>query len=69
MLRHVAMGYSVHMQRLLGHLTWWIFPLLMPGYTDLTKDGKELRANVFISCFLGHCPAEYCRVEHPADDQ
>ncbi|CAM9951671.1 unnamed protein product [Ectocarpus sp. 12 AP-2014] len=52
MLRHVAMGYSVHMQRLLGHLTWWMFPLLMPGYTDLTKDGKELRANVFISYFF-----------------
>ncbi|CBJ26363.1 conserved unknown protein [Ectocarpus siliculosus] len=52
MLRHVAMGYSVHMQRLLGHLTWWMFPLLMPGYTDFTNGGKELRANVFISYFF-----------------
>ncbi|CAB1096874.1 unnamed protein product [Ectocarpus sp. CCAP 1310/34] len=52
MLRHVAMGYSVHMQRLLGHLTWWIFPLLMPGYTDLTNDGMELRARVFALYFV-----------------
>ncbi|CAM9951603.1 unnamed protein product [Ectocarpus sp. 12 AP-2014] len=52
MLRHVAMGYSVHMQRLLGHLTWWMFPLLMPRFTELTNDGMELRARVFALYFV-----------------
>ncbi|CAN0001710.1 unnamed protein product [Ectocarpus sp. 4 AP-2014] len=51
-LRHVAMGYSVHLQRLLGHLTWWMFPLLMPRFTDLTNDGMELRARVFALYFV-----------------
>ncbi|CAM9427008.1 unnamed protein product, partial [Hapterophycus canaliculatus] len=51
MLRHVAMGYSVHLQRLLGHLTWWIFPLVVPGYSDLTKEGAEMRATVFGAYF------------------
>lgn len=50
MLRHVAIGYSVHMQRVLGYLTWWVFPLVVPGYTDLTSEGAELRSNVFLSC-------------------
>ncbi|CAM9576177.1 unnamed protein product [Pylaiella littoralis] len=47
MLRHVAMGYSVHMQRLLGYLSWWVLPLVVPGYSDLTQEGAQLRADVF----------------------
>lgn len=50
MLRHVAMGYSVHMQRLFGHLTWWVFPLIVPGYTDLTREGELLRGGIFSAC-------------------
>ena len=51
MLRHVAMGYSVHMQRLLGYLTWWALPLVMPpAYTDLTDEGSQLRSDVFSYC-------------------
>ncbi|CAM9434781.1 unnamed protein product [Scytosiphon promiscuus] len=51
MLRHVAAGYSVHLQRLLGHLTWWIFPLVVPGYSDLTEEGGKMRAHVFAAYF------------------
>lgn len=50
MLRHVAMGYSVHMQRLLGYLSWWLFPIIVPGYTDLTQEGAQMRADVFGLC-------------------
>eukprot|EP00752_Nemacystus_decipiens_P002558 g2399.t1 len=53
MLRHVAMGYSVHMQRLLGYLTWWALPWVMPSaYTDLTAEGANLRSDVFTSYFV-----------------
>lgn len=50
MLRHLAMGYSVHMQRLIGHSTWWAFPLVVPGYSDLTPEGAQLRSDVFTGC-------------------
>lgn len=51
MLRHVAMGYSVHMQRLFGYLTWWALPLFMPSeYIDLTPEGANLRSDVFTAC-------------------
>lgn len=49
-LRHVAMGYSVHLQRLLGTLTWGLYPYLINGYTDHTLEGSRLRSRVFASC-------------------
>eukprot|EP00903_Cladosiphon_okamuranus_P010592 g10016.t1 len=53
MLRHVAMGYSVHMQRLFGYLTWWALPLFLPStYTELSQEGSQLRADVFSSYFI-----------------
>lgn len=50
MLRHVAMGYSTHLQRLLGGLTWGVFPYLIDGYKDHTLEGSHLRSIVFESC-------------------
>lgn len=50
MLRHVAMGYSVHLQRLLGSLTWNALPYLVKGYKDHTLEGSRLRTVVFESC-------------------
>lgn len=49
-LRHVAMGYSVHLQRLLGGLTWNVFPYIIDGYNDHTLEGSRLRSTVFGSC-------------------
>lgn len=51
MLRHVAMGYSVHMQRLFGYLTWWALPRFLPSsYTEFTQEGANLRSDVFSYC-------------------
>lgn len=44
------MGYSVHLQRLLGILTFGIYPYLIEGYTDHTLQGSHLRSIVFASC-------------------
>lgn len=44
------MGYTVHLQRLLGYLTWGFWPVLIPGYTDFTPEGFRLRSIVFGSC-------------------
>ncbi|CAM9434711.1 unnamed protein product [Scytosiphon promiscuus] len=51
MLRHVAMGYSVHMQRLLGILSWWVFPHIIPGYSDHSEEGSRKRTIVFGAYF------------------
>ncbi|CAM9745554.1 unnamed protein product [Laminaria digitata] len=51
-LRHVAMGYSVHLQRLMGSLTWNVFPYLISGYNDHTLEGSRLRSIVFFSYFF-----------------
>lgn len=51
-LRHVAMGYSVHLQRLLGGLTWNVFPYIIDGYNDHTLEGSRLRSTVFGSYFV-----------------
>ncbi|CAM9434853.1 unnamed protein product [Scytosiphon promiscuus] len=51
-LRHVAMGYSAHVQRLLAVLSWWALPLVVPGYTDLTTEGALLRSDIFMLYFL-----------------
>eukprot|EP00904_Undaria_pinnatifida_P011405 jgi/Undpi1/7395/HiC_scaffold_22.g09868.m1 len=51
-LRHIAMGYSVHLQRLLGILTFGIYPYLIEGYTDHTLQGSHLRSIVFASYFF-----------------
>ncbi|CAN0143557.1 unnamed protein product [Ascophyllum nodosum] len=47
MLRHVAMGYTVHLQRVLGHVTWWMLPHTLPGYSDHTQEGYQKRTFVF----------------------
>ncbi|CAM9626791.1 unnamed protein product [Ectocarpus fasciculatus] len=52
-LRHVAMGYSAHFQRLLAVLSWWAIPLVAPAkYTELTPEGTLLRGDVFGYYFL-----------------
>ncbi|CAM9174680.1 unnamed protein product [Laminaria digitata] len=51
-LRHVAMGYTVHLLRVLGPLTFGFCPSLIPGYTDHTPEGFRLRSLVFGSCAL-----------------
>lgn len=50
MLRHVAMGYSVHLLRVLGPLTFVFCPALVPGYTDHSHEGLRVRSLVFGSC-------------------
>ena len=50
MLRHVAMGYTVHLQRVLGHVTWWMLPHTLPGYSDHTQEGYQKRTFVFKLC-------------------
>lgn len=54
MLRHVAMGYSVHLLRVLGPLTFGFCPALIPGYTDHSPEGIRLRSLVFESCEICH---------------
>ena len=49
-LRHLAMGYSVHLLRVLGPLTFDVLPTLIPGYTDHTPEGFRLRSIVFGTC-------------------
>lgn len=49
-LRHVAMGYSVHLQRLLAIPTYWILPFVVPGYTALTSKGALLRGDALLMC-------------------
>ncbi|CAN0444644.1 unnamed protein product [Ascophyllum nodosum] len=47
MLRHVAIGYSVHLKRVLWYATWWVSPLVVPGYSDHTLEGYEKRTFIF----------------------
>ena len=49
-LRHVAMGYSVHLQRLLAFPTYSIYPYLVPGYTELSANGALLRGDSLLMC-------------------
>ncbi|CBJ26364.1 conserved unknown protein [Ectocarpus siliculosus] len=52
-LRHVAMGYAAHVQRLLAALSWWAIPLVAPAkYTELSPEGALLRGDVFGGYFL-----------------
>lgn len=44
------MGYSVHLLRVLGPLTFDILPVLIPGYTDHSPEGFRLRSIVFGAC-------------------
>ncbi|CAN0119574.1 unnamed protein product [Ectocarpus sp. 13 AM-2016] len=52
-LRHVAMGYAAHVQRLLAALSWWAVPLVAPAkYTELSPEGALLRGDIFGGYFL-----------------
>eukprot|EP00752_Nemacystus_decipiens_P002559 g2400.t1 len=50
-LRHVAMGYSVHLQRLVAFPTYWILPCVIPGYTELSANGELLRGDSLLMYF------------------
>ena len=65
MLRHLAMGYSVHLLRVLGPLTFKTLPALIPGYTDHTQEGLRLRSIVFGSCEM-HAFGSFLRLPFPA---
>lgn len=65
------MGYSVHLLRVLGPLTFDILPTLIPGYTDHTPEGFRLRSIVFGTCetcifWFAFCPVYMVR--HPQAD-
>lgn len=49
MLRHVAAGYSSHLQRLLG-LSWFFLGDIVPRYTELSEAGDYVRGVVFMTC-------------------
>lgn len=49
-LRHLAMGYSVHVQRLLMILTVDFLPLLVADYNALTEAAAQVRYDIFKTC-------------------
>lgn len=48
-LRHVAMGYHVHVTRLLS-LTWSSVGEFFPGSRDHTEAGVKIRSRAFLTC-------------------
>lgn len=48
-LRHIAVGYASHLQRLLG-LSWKFLGSVVPGYNDHTEAGSDLRGRIFMTC-------------------
>ena len=67
MLRHVAIGYSVHLKRVLWYATWWVSPLVVPGYSDHTLEGYEKRTFIFGVCELSDrlSPSTPCGTKRP----
>lgn len=48
-LRHIAVGYASHLQRLMG-LSWKFLGGVVPGYNDHTEAGSDLRGRIFMTC-------------------
>lgn len=44
------MGYSVNLQRLQATPTSWVFPSILPGYTERSPRGVLLRGDILMSC-------------------
>ncbi|CAM9755342.1 unnamed protein product [Sphacelaria rigidula] len=63
-LRHVATGYSVSLQRVaLALIPRGLMPKLMPEYNDLTQAGADLRVFVIGVSFWGSMIVSICAME------
>lgn len=49
-LRHVAMGYSVHLQRFFINCSLGYVARTVPNYHDITEEGSDVRGFVFSMC-------------------
>ncbi len=59
----MAVGYSSHLERVLGTLTFKITSRVVPGYAELTPKGSQIRANVLGVYFFGSIVLSVCAME------
>lgn len=50
MLRHATMGYTVHLQRLLGYVGWPLLYIFYDKYSEHSEEGEEIRKIIFDGC-------------------